>query len=85
MRNIIYGTYVHATKKEIQKNITSDGLGTTDALLGKEVAKAVSTVGLVLTGCKLLPRQDLVAVGAGEALLMPGGALVCDATLVDHL
>ena len=65
--------------------LTSNRLGTSDALLGKQVAKAVSTVGLVLTRCKLLSGQDLVAVGAGEALLVPGGALVRDSALVDHL
>jgi hypothetical protein len=61
-----------------------DGLGAFDALLGKQLSKAVSTVWLLITGSKLLPSQYLLAVGAGEAIPMPWGSLVGDATLVDN-
>lgn len=64
---------------------TSDGLGAADALLGEQVPEAVGAVRLVLARGELLPGQDLVTVGAGEALLVPGRALVRDAPLVDHL
>ena len=69
---------------ELSATQTSDWLGTATALLGEEVAEALSAVGLVLAGGELLPGQDLVAVGAGEAVTVPGGRLVGDTTLVDH-
>lgn len=61
-----------------------DGLGAFDALLGKQLSKAVSTVWLLITGSKLLPSQYLLAVVAGEAFPMPGRSFVGDATLVDN-
>lgn len=63
---------------------TSDSLGALDALLGKQVSEAVGAVGLVFATGELLTRQSLVAVRAGETILMPGGALVRNAALVDH-
>ena len=65
--------------------LTSDRLGTAAALLGKQLSKAVSTVGLVLPGRELLASQHLVTVVAGEAVTVPRRGLVCDPTLVDHL
>lgn len=62
----------------------SDGLGAATALLGEEVAEALGAVRLVLAGGELVTGQHLAAVGAGEAVTVPGGSLVGDASLVDH-
>lgn len=71
-------------RDELGASQASDSLGALDALLGKQISEAVGAVRLVLAGRELLARQRLVAVGAGEAVLVPGGTLVRDAALVDH-
>lgn len=63
---------------------TSNGLGALNTFLGEEIPKAFGAVWLLLSAGKLLSGQGLVAVGASEAVLVPGGALVRDATLVNH-
>ncbi len=65
--------------------LTSDGLCAPDALLSKEVSKAVGAVWLLFTRCKLLARESALAVGASKAVSVVRGALVCNATLIDHL
>jgi hypothetical protein len=69
---------------ELGATKSGDGFCATAALLSKQVPKAVSAVGLVLTRGELLASKHLVAVAAGEAVTMPGSGLVGDATLVDH-
>lgn len=49
-----------------------DGLTAGRAPLGEELAEAIGTVGLVLSGCELLPCQHRLAVGTHEAFPMPG-------------
>ena len=65
--------------------ITSDGLATPATLLGKQLAEAVATVGLLVLGGELLPGQHLVAAGARETLPVPRCILIADAAFVDHL
>ena len=69
----------------IVTQLTSNGQPAFDALLSEQFAKAVSAIRFVFARCELLTREHLLAVGASEALAMPWGALVCDATLVDDL
>ena len=68
-----------------RERLTSDRLSALAALLGKEFPEALGTVRLILTRCELLSGQNLVTVGASEALSVPRGRLVRDASLVDHL
>jgi hypothetical protein len=71
-------------RDELGASKTSDGFGASDAFLGKEIAKAVSTVWLVVTGRELLSGQSTVAVGADKAVTVEWGTLVRDTSLVDH-
>ena len=71
--------------REAPTTLTRDRFATLAALLSEEIAEALGTVRLLLSGRELLAGQDLVAVGTGEALAVPRGRLVGDAPLVDHL
>lgn len=71
-------------RDELRTAKSGDGLSTATTLLGKQLPEAVGAVGLVLTGGELLTSQHLLTVGALEAVAMEGGALIGDATLVDH-
>jgi len=53
-----------------------DGLDAGRAPLGEQLAEAVSAVRLLVAGGEALSRQRGVAVGAGEALPVPGLVLV---------
>lgn len=53
-----------------------DGLGAGGASLGEELPEAVCAVGLVIPGGEALAGEGGAAVGAGEALPMPGLVLV---------
>lgn len=63
----------------------SDGLGAGSAPLGEEFSEALRAVRLLVTGCEPLSGQGGVAVGAGEALAVPGLVLVGYATLRNDL
>jgi hypothetical protein len=63
---------------------SSNGFGTADALFGKEVSKAISTIRFVFTRSELLSRQNLIAVGASKALFVPRGTFIGNASLVDN-
>lgn len=65
--------------------LTCYGLHTRGAALGKQLAKALGTVGLLVTASEALPGQRDVAVGASEALAMPGLILIGHATRSDDL
>lgn len=62
-----------------------DRLGTGSAALGKQLAEAVGTIRLVIPGGEALAGQGSVAVGAREALSVPGFVLVCHAPGSDDL
>ena len=64
---------------------TCDRLFARCASLGEELPEAVGAVGLVFPGGEPLPGQGLLAVGAGEALAVPGVVAVGHAALGDHL
>lgn len=51
---------------------TTDGCSAGGTLLGIKVAKAVETIGKVISRCESLSRQLLLAAGAQETVLMPG-------------
>ena len=72
-------------EREAPTTLTRDRFATLAALLGKEITEALCTVRFLLSGRKLLSGQDLVTVSTGEALAVPRGRLVRDASLVDHL
>ena len=64
---------------------TCDGLGAGSAPLAEQFTEAVCTVGLVIPGGESLSGQGLLAVGAGEALPVPGVVPVGHPALCDHL
>jgi len=64
---------------------TGDWFAAAAALFGEQVAETLSTVRLLLARRELLPGENLVAVGAGEALAVPGRVLVRYSAFVDHL
>jgi len=64
---------------------SSDGLVACEAPLGKQLAEAFSAIRLLVAGGEALAGQALGAVGAGEALPMPGLVLIGDASASDHL
>jgi len=64
---------------------TCDGALASDAALGKQVAEAVGTVGLLIPGGEALASEGGVAVGAGEALAVPRLVLVRHAARRDDL
>jgi len=63
---------------------SSYGFRAADALLSKQFSEALGTERLLILRGKLLPGQHLVTLGADEALAMPGGVLVRNASLVNH-
>lgn len=70
---------------EPRTTYASNRLSTRRASLSKQLSKAVRAVRTLVPRREPLSRQRQVAVGAGEALAVPGLVLVCDATLVDDL
>ena len=66
-------------------SLTCDGLLARRAALGEQFPEAVGAIWLVLPRCEPLPCEGLVAVGAGEALAVPGVVAVGHAALGDHL
>ena len=64
---------------------TCDWFTTSVASFREEFPKAGSTVGLVLARCEPLASQGLAAVGAGEALPVPGVVAVGHPAGGDHL
>jgi len=64
---------------------TGDWLGAGSAALGEQFAEAVGAVGLIVSRGEALAGQRRVAVGAGEALAMPGLVLVRHAARRDDL
>jgi len=64
---------------------TGDGFGARRAPLGEELAEAVGAVGFVVSAGEPLTRQGLFAVGASEALPVPGVVAVSDAALRNNL
>jgi hypothetical protein len=64
---------------------TSDRFAASRAALGEQFTKAVGAVRLVVARSKPLACQRLLAVGAGEALPMPGVVAVGDTSLRDDL
>jgi len=71
-------------RDELRSSKSSDGLGASAALLGKEFSETVGAVRSLIARGELLASQDTAAVGAGEAIAMEGCSLVGDASLVDH-
>lgn len=65
--------------------ITANWGGAGGALLGIKVAKAVQTVGEVISGREPLAGQLLLAAGAQEAILVPGLVTVGHPTSGDGL
>lgn len=63
---------------------TSDWLRTATAFLGEQISEAVSTKRFFIARRELLSSQNLVTVGACEALAMPWRVLVRYAALVYH-
>jgi len=68
-----------------QASLACDRLVTGSAPLGEQLSKTVSTVRLVIPGGESLAGEGLLAVGAGEALPVPGVAPVGHSALGDHL
>ena len=66
-------------------NLTCDRLGAGGTPLGEELSEALGAVGLVVPGCEPLTGQRLDAVGAGEALPVPGLVAVGHTALSDDL
>jgi len=64
---------------------SSDWLTAGCTPLRKQLTKAISTIGFVISGSKSLSSQGLLAVSTGEALPVPGVVSVCDSSLSDHL
>ena len=69
----------------VERMTTCDGFAAGGAPLAEQFTEAVCTVGLVVPGGEPLSGQGLLAVGAGEALPVPGVVPVCDPALCDHL
>jgi len=64
---------------------TGDWFAACSAPLGEEFSKAVSAVGFVIPGSESLASQRLLAMGAGEALPMPGVVAISNSALCNHL
>lgn len=62
-----------------------DGLVASEAALGKELAEAVGTVGLVISAGEAGAGQAGLTVRACEALPVPWFVLVCHSSTGDHL
>lgn len=71
-------------RDELGTTQTCNGFGATDTLLSKQFSEALCAERLLVLRGELLASQHLVALGAHEALPVPWGVLVSDATLVDH-
>jgi len=71
-------------RNELGSTQPSDRFRAADALLSKELSKALRAVRLLILGGELFSGQHLVALRAHEALAMPWGVLVGDSSLVDH-
>lgn len=64
---------------------TTDWRSAGGALLGIQVTKAVEAVGKVITRCKALTRELLLAAGAQEAILVPRLVMVGHSSSGDRL